>query len=148
MSKAKFLVVSLAALIIIGLVILGGLAIHRTGWSQGYEVGQLAAGSEEGAAVPYGPYGFRYSGLFLTIGLLLLLLIVVGKFFRFWAWKMAWGPSRMAWGPWMMAHGPKGERWARHWHRPHRPMPPWCWDWEEPSEEKAEPDAGTGTAEA
>jgi hypothetical protein len=148
MSKAKFLVVSLAALIIIGLVILGGLAIHRIGWSQGYKVGQLAAGSEEGAAVPYGPYGFRYSGLFLTIGLLLLLLIVVGKFFRFWAWKMAWGPSRTAWGPWMMAHGPRGERWARHWHRPHGPMPPWGWDWEEPSEEKAEPDAETGTAEA
>jgi hypothetical protein len=151
MSKAKFLVVSLAALIIIGLVILGGLAIHRIGWSQGYKVGQLAAGSEEGAAVPYGPYGFGYSGLFLTIGLLLLLLIVVGKFFRFWAWKMAWGPWKMARSPWMIAHGLKGERWARHWHRPHGPMPPWCWGWEEPPEgeaEKAEPGAETAAAEA
>jgi hypothetical protein len=144
MSKTRFLVVSLAALIIIGLLILGGLAIHRIGWSQGYKVGQLAAGIEEGATVPYGAYGFRYSGLFLTVGLVLLLLIVVGKFFRFWAWKMAWGP-------WMMAGGPKGERWARHWHRPHGPMPPWYWGWEEPPEEKAEgaePDMKTGTAEA
>jgi hypothetical protein len=148
MSKTRFLIVSLAALIIIGLLILGGLAIHRIGWSQGYKVGQLAAGIEEGATVPYGAYGFRYSGLFLTVGLVLLLLIVVGKFFRFWAWKMAWGP-------WMMAGGPKGERWARqwarHWHRPHGPMPPWYWGWEEPSEEKAEgaePDMKTGTAEA
>jgi hypothetical protein len=148
MSKTRFLIVSLAALIIIGMLILGGLAIHRIGWSQGYKVGQLAAGIEEGATVPYGAYGFRYSGLFLTVGLVLLLLIVVGKFFRFWAWKMAWGP-------WMMAGGPKGERWARpqarHWHRPHGPMPPWCWGWEEPSGEKAAraaPDMETGPAEA
>jgi len=95
--------------------------------------------------VPYAAYGFRYSGLFVTVGLLLLLLIVIGKFVRFWAWKMAWGP-------WRMAHGPKGEQWtrhwSRHWRRPHGPMPPWCWGWEEPSEEKAEPDAETGAAEA
>lgn len=144
MSKIRFLVVLLAALIVIGLVILGGLAIHRIGWSQGYKVGQLAAGSEEGATVPYGAYGFGPSGLFLTIGLLLLLLIMIGKFFRFWAWKMAGGP-------WMMAGSPEVKRWARHWHRPHGPMPPWCWGWEEPSEEKAEkaePDAETGAAQA
>ena len=144
MSKTRFLVVSLAALIIIGLLILGGLAIHRIGWSQGYKVGQLAAGGEEGATVPYGAYGFRYSGLFLTVGLILLLLIVIGKFFRFWAWKMVGAP-------WMMARGPRGEYWARHWHRPHGPMPPWCWGWEEPSEEKAEeaePGAEAAAAEA
>ena len=144
MSKIRFLVAALAALIIIGLLILGGLTIHRIGWSQGYEVGQLAAGSEEGATVPYAPYGFGYSGLFLTIGLLFLLLVVIGKFFRFWAWKMVGGP-------WRMAHGPRGARWARHWHRPHGPMPPWWWGWEEPSEEKAEkaePDAATSAAQA
>jgi hypothetical protein len=148
MSKTRFLVVSLAALIIIGLVVLGGLAIHRVGWSQGYKVGQLVAGSEEGVPVPYGSYGFRYSGLFLTIGLLFLLLIVIGKFFRFWAWKMVGGPWMKAGGPWMMARDPRGERWARHWHRPHGPMAPWCWGWEEPSEEKAKPDAETQAAEA
>jgi len=148
MSKIRFLVVSLAALIIIGLLILGGLAIHRIGWSQGYKVGQLVAGSEEGATVAYGPYGFGYSGLFLTIGLLLLLLVVIGKFFRFWAWKMAWEPWMMAGRPWKMAHGPKGEHWARHWHRPHGPMPPWCWGWEEPSEEKAEKAEPDGEASA
>jgi hypothetical protein len=151
MSKVRFLAVLLAALIIIGLLILGGLAIHRIGWSQGYKVGQLAVGIEGGATLPYGPYGFRYSGLFLTIGLILLLLIVIGKFFRFWAWKMAGGPWMMAGRPWMMAHRPKGEHWARHWHRPHGPMPPWCWGWEEASEEKAEraePDMETGAAEA
>ena len=147
MSKNWLWMKALAALIIIGLLILGGLAIHRIGWSQGYKLGQLAVGSEEGVTVPYAAYGFRYSGLFLTIGLLFLLLIMVGKFFRFWAWKMAWGPWKMAGGPWKMAGGPKGERWARHWHRSHGPMPPWCWDWEEPGEEKAESDAETSAAE-
>ena len=151
MSKTRFLVVPLAALIIIGLLIVGGFAIHRIGWSEGYRMGQLAAGGEGGATVPYGPYGFGYPGLFLTVGLLLLLLVVIGKFFRFWAWKMVAGPWMMAGGPWKVAGGPKGEHWTRHWHRPHGPMPPWCWGWEEPSEkraEKAEPDAETGAAEA
>jgi len=144
MSKTRFLVVPLAALIIIGLLILGGLAIHRIGWSEGYRMGQLAAGDKEGAVVPYAPYGFGHAGPFLTVGLLLLLLIVIGKFFRLWAW-------RMVGQPWMMARGPKGEHWARHWHRPHGPMPPWCWGWEEPSEAKtgkAGPDAEAGAAEA
>ena len=141
MSKVRFLAILLAVLIVIGLLILGGLAIHRIGWTEGYKMGQLVAGSEEGAVAPYAPYGFGSSGLFVTVGLLLLLLIVIGKFFRFWAWKMVGGP-------WMMAGGPRAARWARHWHRPHGPMPPWCWGWEEPSEEKAEPDAETGAAEA
>jgi hypothetical protein len=148
MSKIRFLVVPLAVLIIVGLLILGGLAVHRIGWAEGYRMGQLAAGGEEGAVAPY---GFDYRGLFLTIGLLLLLLIVIGKFFRFWAWKTVGGPWMMAGGPWKMASALKGERWARHWHRPHGPVSPWCWGWEEPSEEKAEkaePDAETGAAEA
>jgi hypothetical protein len=145
MSKTRFFVVPLATLIIIGLLILGGVAVHRIGWSQGYTMGQLAAGGEEGVTVPYVPFGLGYpGGLLLTIGLFFLLLIVIGKFFRFfWAWKMFGGP-------WMMAEGPKGERWARHWHRPpHPPMPPWCWDWEKPSEAEteAEPDAEAGAAQ-
>jgi hypothetical protein len=154
MSKIRFLVVPLAALIVIGLLILGGFAIHRIGWTEGYRMGQLAD-SGGGAVAPYESYGFGYPSLFLTVGLLLLALIVIGKIFRFWAWKMAWGPWMMAGRPWRMAAGPKGERWARHWashwHRPHGPMPPWCWGWEEPSEEKAEqaePDAEASAAEA
>ena len=137
MLKKRFWVVPLAALIIVALLILGGFAIHSISWSQGYRMGQLAAGGEGDVVVPYAPYGFGYPGLFITIGLLFLLLIVVSKFFRFWAW-------RMAGGPW-------GVHWAGHWHRPHGPMPSWCWGWEKPSEEKAEkagPDAESSTAEA
>lgn len=140
MSKTRFLIVPLAALIMVCLLILGGFAIHRIGWSQGYRMGQLVAGDECAAKVPYAPYGLGFPGLFLTVGLLFLLLVVVGKFFRFWAWK-TFG------GPWMMTHGPRSEYWAKRWHRYHGPMPPWFWGWEEPPE-KAEPDTETGAAEA
>ena len=148
MSKTRFLVGPLVALIFIGLLIVGGFAVHRLGWSDGYRMGQLAAGGEGGAVTPYAPYGFGASGLLLSIGVIFLLLIVIGKFFRFWAWKMAGGA-------WMAPSGPKGKYWAKHWHRAHRraahgPVPPWCWEWEEPSEEeaaKAEPDAEAGDAE-
>jgi len=133
MSKKWFVVRALATLIIISLLILGGFAIHRIGWLQGYRMGQLAASSERSMTVPY---SFGYPGLFLAVGLILLLLVVIGKFLRL-----------LIWGPWAMACGPKGAHWARHWRRPHGPMPPWCWGWEEPSKEKAEPDADTGAAE-
>jgi hypothetical protein len=78
---------------------------------------------------------------------ILLLLMVVGKFFR----MLAWGAFA---GPWMMAHhgdwkkGPPGERWARHWHRRHGPHPPpWAWDWEEPPEESDAQSQATDSAE-
>ena len=145
MSKTRFVVVPVVILIIISLLLVGGWAIHRIGWSQGYATGQLATGGQEGAIGPYAPYGLGYLGLFLTVGLvLLLLLMVIGRIFRLWAWKMVGVP-------WTMAGGPKAEYWARHWHRPHGPMPPWCSGWEKPSEEKtheAEPDEETGYAEA
>ncbi len=144
MLKKRFWVVPLSALIIVSLlIILGGFAIQRISWSQGYRMGQLAAGGEGGAVVPHAPYGFGHPGLFFTIGLLFLLLVVIGKFFRFWAWKMGGGPGR----PWAVAGGPMGAHWARHWRGP---MPPWCWGWEKPSEEKANqagPGAGSDAAE-
>lgn len=141
MSKKWLVVKALATLVAIGLLILGGFAIHRIGWLQGYRMGQLAAGSERSMTAPY---GFGYPGLFLAVGLALLLLVVIGKFLRL-----------LAWGPWMMAHWPRGRHWTGHWpfdktqdwHRPYGPMPPWCWGWEKSSAGKAEPDAETGAAE-
>jgi hypothetical protein len=136
-------------LILIGLLILGGFAIYRIGWSEGYRVGLLTDGGVEGMLVPYAPYGSGFLGLLLVIGVFFLMFAVIGKFFRLLAW-------RSAGGPWMMAHrppgtpgGPKGEAWAKHWqrHRHGGHGPAWCWDWEETSEEKdqeAEPEAGTG----
>jgi len=153
MSRTRFLSTPLAALIIVGLLIMGGLAISRISWAEGYKTGLLAAGLADGAGVPYIPgsrgfgvpgfWGPSFGGLIITLGLIFVLFLVAGKFFRFWAWNAAWGPGTMA-------RGTKGEHWARHWHqhRPHGPMPPWCWGWEEPSEEKPEePEPGIDTGD-
>ena len=125
MSQTRFLVGAAAALIaVMGLLSMGGLALLAV-----FFLGQ--PGQHLGAA-PLLCGG----GLFFAVGLFLILLVGVGRFFCFRAWKMAGGP--------------KDERWARHWHPHHRPTRPWCWGGEDPSEEKAEgaePDAQTGDAE-
>jgi hypothetical protein len=74
--------------------------------------------------------------LFRTVALAAL-IVGIGKFFRFRAWKMAGGPQGKHW---YKPHGPMS----------HRPMPPWFRHWEKPFEkaEKAGPDAETGAAEA
>ena len=120
MSRTRYLVAALATLVVVGLVAVGGLAVHRLGWSQGYEVGRLAAGGEETAGAAYAPYGSVHSGLLLTVGLILLGLLIAAKLVRVWAWRT------MAW-PWMMARAPVGRHWTRHWHGPYGPMPPWWW---------------------
>ncbi|MDY6874823.1 MAG: hypothetical protein SWK90_01270 [Chloroflexota bacterium] len=152
MSRKWLVVVArvLAALIVIGLLVVGGAAVYRTGWSQGYMTGQSATGGEEIVTAPYAPHGFGYPGrhfgfppfLFgaglLRIGLFVLLLGVIGRIFHFRAWRMACGPQGRYWaGHRRWPHGPM----------PHGHMPRWCWGWEKPSEE-AGPDAETGAAEA
>ncbi len=147
MFHRRFAGAALTVLILVGLLVAGGSAIHRSGWTQGYMMGRLSAGDE--AAVPFMPYGYPGRGFglshslccvgpLLTIGLLFLLLIMAGKFFRFRAWKLA--------------DGPKGKDWAKHWHRHHGTKPPWhWWGWDESSEEESEaaaPEAETGDAEA
>ena len=148
MSKLWFLVRTVVILTVVGLLIVGGLAVYRTGWSQGYVAGQLAAEGEGVATVPYPHYGFGYTGrpfgfvpFLFGAGLLFLLLVAVGQLFRLLAWKKV-----MAGEPWPMA-----ARWARPWHRFHGPVPPWCWGWEKPSGESAGedgPEADTGKSEA
>jgi hypothetical protein len=124
MSHKWFLVVAVAVLIVVmGLLSMGGLAT-------------LAFRGLDQTGPHFAAPFLCGIGMFFTVGSFLMLLFGVGTFFRFRAWKMAGGP--------------KSEGWARHWHRPHGPMPPWCRGWEEPSEEeaeKAEPETGTGDAE-
>jgi hypothetical protein len=140
MSQTRFPYAPLAILIIVGMLILGGFAIYRISWLDGYKTGQLVAHGAEGTVVPYLPYrGPGCGGLLLTLGLIFLFILVIGKFARFWAWRSGWGP--------------KSERWVRRWHGhgPHGPVPPWWWGWEEPSEEKADepkPDTNAGDVEA
>jgi len=150
--------VVLMAILAIALLVGIGSAIHRSGWVQGYMMGQLAAGSEGGTVVPYAPYA--YPGHSLDLGSFLGVILVLGlgvalfKLFMFRAWKRAGGPEgRGGDWPWppRSAHWnqePEGEQkeWARFWQRHHGPMFPWCWNWPEPSEEKTEepaPDAST-----
>jgi flagellar biosynthesis protein FliQ len=144
MSKSTLVLVPLLLVVVAGLLITGGWAIHRIGWTEGYAVGAgVAAG--EASPVPYAPTGLSYIGLFLTAGLAFVVLMAfVSKLMGLWAF-------RTFAGPWMLAHkrpvgpsGPNGERWAAHWHRYPRHAPPWWWGWEQPGEEQSG-DAVPGT---
>jgi len=140
MSNKRFLVVGVVALIVVGLLFMAGSAVYRSGWSQGHMMGRLTAGGDDGAGVPYVPYGPGYSGRGLGVsvcgagplliaGLLLLLFFGI-RFSSFRAWKMAGGPE--------------GEHWAEHWRRHHRHHVPFGWWGGPPSEkegEEAEPPA-------
>ena len=169
MSRVRFLLGIAATLIVIGLLVAGGVAIYRTGWRQGYSMAQLLGYGEDAAGTPNPSFGFGHPGwhvgspflrggagpilrVGVLFGLLFFTFIVFVKLFRLLTWKMVWGIA--------------GGRWARHWHRrggpvpphgsvssrgpvaSHGPMPPWCWDWGKPSEEKAQPDGGIDDAGA
>jgi len=154
MSKDRnwFVWRALAALVLVCLLIVGALAVHYVGWSQGYAAGQLTAEGEEIEAPSYlprvgqpsgfAPYPLR-AGLLFKIVLLLFFLAVIGKLIRFAIWGAFWGPA-MA-GPhalhWRRAYW----RHAGRWHRPHGPVPPPYWGWGGPPEEEAaEPDEQPG----
>ena len=147
MFRKRFLWTPVIVLIVIGLLVVGGFAAHRIGWSRGYMMGQMAdVGDSETPVVPR-PYGFvrpgRYFGfspfvfglgILFMLGLIPLLLVTIRRIFWLRAWKMAGMP--------MM-----GECWARHWHRPYGPVPHWWWDRQKSpggKAEDAEPDEGTG----
>ena len=159
MSKKWFLWRALGTLVVLGLlaslVIVGGAALQRASWSQGYAAGQQAAGIEEGEAMPetlpYTHRGFGHPGRhyfhpgyfgigwIVKIGMFFLLLVVIGKIFRW----MIWGGVMMRGGPWAMgAHRHHHRRGRRGGYRRgrHGPVPPWCWDYAESSEEQAEQD--------
>ncbi len=143
MSKKWFWVRALVMLVIVGLLAVGGVALYRAGWSQGYMASPPVVEGEEGAITSPGlgyPGWHLYHAPFIfgavKIGLFLLFLVVISRMLRF----VLWGPVCRFW----MA-GPRFRRIAG-WHRMHGPVPPWCWGWEEPHE-KTEPGAQTGAAE-
>lgn len=144
----SFVVGLVVALVVVGLLVMGGLAAYRAGWTQGSlssSVEERGEGSLLAPSMPYGfrhpgrhfgflPFGFSVLGLFFRFGLLLLVIGLVARalFFR----------------PWRMAGMPSGRRRARRWHPPHGPMHPW--DWYGPREDEpadAEADAGPDDAE-
>ena len=126
------------ALLLVGVLAAGGMALFRAGWAQGYQTGALsAAPSERGVApvappyYPYPGYGFypffAPFGLFPLIGLFFLLFFLFGGLFRFGGWRR-WH-EHSGYGDW-------GDRpvppWAKEWHERHHPQP-----------EKGEESAGT-----
>jgi hypothetical protein len=137
MYRTRFFLAPLVGLIILGLLMMGGFALQRAAWSQGYMMGQLAAGGEA-PGLAYMPYGPNLFGPFLAIGLLVLLVLAGGFIFRVLTWH---GTARA----WMKFGGPKAEEWARRWHKSHAAHHPftraWCWDWEETPEAADEAEA-------
>jgi hypothetical protein len=155
MSKKGFWWRALAMLVLVGLVVAGGFAVHYLAWSRGYAAGQVAEWGEEVVTSSYLPHGFGHYGrpvsflfgagtLFKCL-LGLIFFAVACKLIRFIVWGAAFGP--MMCGPWPKhfhrGHWRRAAR--RHWmHGP--PMPPWFCDWDEADEEDADED--TDKAEA
>ena len=143
MSSTRLVLVPVILVILIGLLIGGGWAVHRIGWTEGYAAGAGAAAGEV-TTVPYAPGGLSRVALFLTAGLAFLVFVAfVGKLLRLLVFGTIMGPWMKAGGPWRHAPvGPHGEHWAKHGHHFHGHAPPWCSGWEHPSDEECEAHQG------
>jgi len=112
-----------ATVVLLGLLVAGGFAVHRLGWSQGYAAAELAERGEEVPTPPlappgWRPVGFARGGSLLTSLLLgFLFLVFVSRLLRVIMWGAMAGPA-MAW------HGAGGP-WHHHWRCMHGPVPPW-----------------------
>jgi hypothetical protein len=121
----------LLAVLLIGLLAVGGMALFRAGWAQGYQVAVLSPASGEAGVprlpvyAPYPGYGFMPFfppfGLFVCFGGFLLLFLLFGSMFA--------GRRHWAGGPW---HGG-----ARYGDWGHGPMPPWVKECKERYEEQS-----------
>jgi len=138
--KRWFWVRGLAALFTVVAIVIGGFVLYRVSWSQGYQAGQLATGTEGELALPYMHPRFGYPGGLFSLGMILLVFVLVSKALRtlFWTSMIAWAPRpRFAY---------RRRRFYRH---GHHPMGPWFCDWEEPGEkDESEPAAGADEAES
>ena len=95
------------ALVIIGLLSLGGVM----GWSQGFNAGVIAGDGGAQSFAPRAYYGAGFSpfffgfGLFFKLIFFLLIFSVLAKVFRFWAGHRG-GPPGGSWGK--PKHGHQG----------------------------------------
>jgi hypothetical protein len=117
--RGSFFVRILLALVLLGVLAVGGYLIFQAGQAQGYALGQAAAGQAPGAqALPYPgyfPYPMYYRGfifppffgLFCLGGLLFLFFIALGGFFRPRYWhRHPHGPSYEHWHGWQEGRRP------------------------------------------
>jgi hypothetical protein len=153
MSKKRFWLRALLALIVVVLIAGVGAGAFGLGWWRGHQAGQGAVSAEHGRSLPFRslpgrgswmphrsfgfPYGFPHGGFFhpglralAWIGGLGLLVILIGGLFCGFARRMAWRARS----------GGCPLHWHHHMHHPH----------DHPFEGKikpdAEPEGGSGDA--
>jgi len=109
---------SVAGVPLAGLLIPGGLAVHRLGWSQGYTAAEIAPNGGEVPSPPLAPPGWRPvlvegpGSVLLYLALGLLFFALAGRLLRLIVWGAVAGPV-MQWHP-----GACQVRYPRHrWHR-------------------------------
>ena len=158
MFRGRWLMMVLVGLLIFAVVGGIGSAMQRNAWNEGFMMGRLASGGQDGAPAPIQPYTYGYGypdrgfgggsffgGLGFLLGLGLLFFLVSG-FFRMWrwrAWATQWESGAAPGGPW---RGPGHEAW-HHFHGSRRG----CWgDQAEKSADQpaAKPEANPRPAEA
>ena len=105
MVGKRFLMKALVGLLVIALLIGGASSLQRNAWMQGYMMGQLGAGGDGKAVIPYMAYGLQgYGGpglggglaILLGIGLLALLFMGFSRVFLGRPWAMQGGPQAVA----------------------------------------------------
>ena len=138
MFRGRFFVSTLFSILLIGLLVAGGYALIRLGWSQGYAMGLQAAQGEALPSAPFVPYpryglGFGFLPFLCGFGLLLFFGLFLMRFFWFGRACRAW--HKAGW--------PQGEDWPKPWG--HGRMPPWYQPSKEmpegqPEEAESEPD--------
>ena len=129
MKSPRFFPAVLTVLVIVGLLWLGGSAIYRSGWSQGFVMGQLAAKGDGATALPYMAYGSGFGpGLGSGVGFLgaclfaFFLFALAGlalKFIGFRRWAMTGHRN-------VPPDAEHIQRWAEHWSQ-HAGRKPWWW---------------------
>jgi hypothetical protein len=142
-SRSWFVWRVVAAVVLIGVLVAGGFAVHRLGWSQGYAAAELAAQGEEVPTPPLAPPGWRPVGfgrgglMLMTLLLGFLFFALVGKLLRVLAWGAMAGPA-MGWHH-------VGGSWRHPGHCMHGHVPPWYRPWygqpDEGSEDAAKAEA-------
>ena len=108
---------ALVGLLVIALLIGGASSLQRNAWMQGYMMGQLSAGGDGKAAIPYMAYGLQgYGGpglggglaILLGVGLLALLFMGFSRVFLGRPWAMQGGPQAAR-----AATSSRGSAWRR-----------------------------------
>jgi len=124
MFRFGFLFRILLALLIIGGLVAGGVAIYRLGWAQGYQASALLSNKSGTAVQPALPgmpyygypmmpyYGYRPGFGFpffplIGIAFFLFFLFIIGGLFRF-GMHRHWAQAQAGHGPWEGRGGPWG----------------------------------------